>query len=90
MISNAATHLLTKLVEAEDDDLYGAEVVCEGRSCYIGLDTVSKATVNELLRLCLLHSDTEHSSIERYSINEEGRAILADPEYVPQIVPYLT
>lgn len=90
MISKAATRLLNQLVKAEDDTVYGAEVVCEGRSCYIGLNHVRKATVNELLRLCLLSDDTDqNSSVERYSINEEGRAILRNPEYVPKIVPHL-
>ena len=88
MISKAATGLLRELKDAEDrDDLYDAEVVCEGRTCYVGLRNVSRATVYELLRLVLLHDDSEQGKgVERYTLNEEGRAMVDDPAYVPMIV----
>jgi hypothetical protein len=74
MLSKAATSILTKLKEAEDcDNLDDAEVVCEGRYCYIGLDSVAKAKVWELLRLCLLRDTTDQGGgLERYELNEEG------------------
>ena len=80
--------ILTRLKEAEDaDNLDDAEIVCEGRTCYVGLDTVSKATVFELLRLVLISDDSEQGKgVERYSLNEEGRAMVADPKYIPKIV----
>lgn len=91
MISKAAMRILTQMKDAEDvDDFDDAEIVCEGRSCYVGLDSISKATVNELLRLVLIHDDNDQGSkMERYSLNEEGRAMVADPNYVPKIVPIL-
>lgn len=91
MISRAAMRILTRLKAAEDaDDLYAAEVVCEGRVCYVDLDTVSKAKVYELLRLVLLRDDSEQGKgFERYSLNEEGRAMVDDPNYVPKIISFL-
>ena len=91
MISRAANRILERLKAAEDsDNLDDAEIVCEGRTCFVGLDTVSKATVYELLRLVLIRDDSDQGKgVERYSLNEEGRALLADPDYIPQIVKVL-
>lgn len=90
MISKAAMRVLTQMKDAEDtDDFDDAEIVCEGRSCYVGLDSISKATVNELLRLVLISDDSDGKGVERYSLNEEGRAMVADPDYIPKIVPLL-
>ena len=89
MISAAATRVLTAMLEAEvSDELDDAEVVCDKGSCYLGLDTVSKRTVNELLRLCLVGYD-DSGGAEHYTLNEEGRKMVADPEYVPIIVAAL-
>lgn len=86
MISKAAMRILTRLKDAEDaDNLDDAEVVCDGRTCYLGLDTVSKAKVFELLRLCLLSYDNSGGS-EHYLLNEDGRAMANDPNYIPKIV----
>lgn len=88
LISKAAYRLLTELRNAEAiDDLDAAEVVCEGRFCYVGSRRVAKATVNELLRLVLLRDVGDAGAVvQRYALNEEGRAILQDPNYVPQIL----
>ena len=77
--------------QAEDaDNLDDAEIVCEGRYCYVGLDSISKATVNELLRLILISDDSDQNGkMERYSLNEEGRAMVNDPNYIPKIVSIL-
>lgn len=91
VLSNAARKALKRMKAAEDaDDLYSAEIVCEGRECYVGLDRIAKATVFELLRYVLIHDDSEQGKgVERYTLNEEGRAILADPNYQPKILAAL-
>ena len=83
--------MLTQMKEAENaDNLDDAEIVCEGRYCYVGLDSISKATVNELLRLILISDDSDQNGkMERYSLNEEGRAMVNDPNYIPKIVSIL-
>lgn len=68
------------------DNLDDAEVVCDGRACYVGLRPVARATVNQLLRLVLLREDGAGGGMERYTLNEESRALLKDPGYVPQIL----
>lgn len=89
ILSKAAKRILARLKEAEDADiLEDAEIVCEGRACYVGLVAVSKAAVYELLRLVLIRDDSG-GGLERYSLNEEGRAMLADPDYIPKIVEIL-
>ena len=88
MLSKAAKQILIDMLDAETrDDLEDAEIVCEGRECWLGLRRVSKACVNELLRLCLLHDDSEQGKgVERYTLNSEGRAIVLDEKYTPLIV----
>lgn len=91
MISAAAKRTLVRMQEAEDDDEYGGEIVCEGRVCYVGLDRISKATVFELLRYVLISDESEQGKgVERYTINEEGRAMVADPNYRPKILDLLS
>ena len=91
MISAGAKRVLELLKAAEDiDNLDDAEIVCEGRVCYVGLKTISKAKVFELLRLVLIRDNSNQGGgLERYSLNEEGRKFLANPTYVPQIVSAL-
>lgn len=91
-LSVAARRVLQRMKAAEDaDDLDNAEIVCEGRICYVGLDRTTKGVVYELLRYVLIHDDSEQGKgVERYTLNEEGRAILADPNYVPLITRVLS
>lgn len=71
--------------------LFNPRIVCEGRECYVGLTKIAKATLNELLHLCLVSDDSDQGKgVERYTLNEDGRAILADQNYVPRIVRALT
>lgn len=88
MISKAAMRALTEMRDAEAREAWAnAEIVCEGRTCYLGLRSISRATVNELLRYVLVRQDSESGTrLERYSINEEGLAIVVDPSYRPKIL----
>ncbi len=91
MLSTAATNVLSLMQRAEDTAEYSdAEIVCEGRYCYVGLKSISKATVNELLRLVLIRDDSDQNGkVERYTLNEEGRAILIDSTYIPKITAFI-
>ena len=91
MISAGAMRILKRMTEAEAiEEWEDAEIVCDGRTCYVGLDSISKACVYELLRFVLISDESEQGKgVERYSLNEEGRAMVADPNYVPKIVPLL-
>ena len=88
ILSRAGMRVLIEMQDAEKkDNLYDAEIVCFGRYCYVGLECISKATVNELLRLVLIHDDSDAGGgMERYSLNEEGRVMVSDPHYIPKII----
>ena len=74
--------ILTKMRDApEGSD--ESELVCDGgRTMWLDLDRVSKATLFALLRLCAISGDglAASNDIERYHINGTGRAILARHE----------
>jgi hypothetical protein len=59
-----------------------------GRVAYCGNRPIAKRTLYALLRLCLLHENYEGGSI-LYTLNEDGRKILRDPEYRPRILAFL-
>lgn len=79
------------MLEAEEaEDFDEAEIVCEGRECWLGLGKISRKTVYQLLQLCLISDSGEKGKgVERYVLNEEGRAMARDPLYVPKIVAIL-
>lgn len=67
----------------EDPDGYGAEIVCEGRKTFIGIDSIPRRGLDALLG-CLAVSPDGFStgssgSVRRFSLNGTGRAILANP-----------
>ena len=52
MLGRRATEILRLLKDAEDrEDWEESEIVCEGAQCWLGSTRVSRATVNQLLRL---------------------------------------
>lgn len=54
---------------------------------WVGDEQVDGRCCLRLLRLILIHKeDFGGEAFERYTINEEGRRILADPKYVPAIM----
>lgn len=83
-----ARAVLANLLAAESvvDPDYEAEVVCEGRSCWIGCRRVPPAAVDELLRLVALKDVSEELAVKRYRINDVGRALHRRPEVETDIV----
>lgn len=54
---------------------------------WLGTNKVSGRTCYALLRLVLIRRESDsRDTYERFTLNEDGRAILADPDYVPRIV----
>jgi hypothetical protein len=77
--------ILTTLRDAEDaSDFHNAEIVCEGIECWIGYMRISRATVNALVRMVLLHYD-KVGGAEHYTINGSGRAALEDENVIERI-----
>ncbi len=87
-LSAAAQRVLARMLEAEQAEQFeDAELVCEGRQCWVGLEQTSRAVVNELLREVLIRDIGEGGKgAERYTLNEDGRLAAADPTYkVPEL-----
>ncbi len=87
-LSVAAQLVLARMLEAEQAErLDDAELVCEGRQCWVGLERTSRAVVTELLREALIRDTGESGKgVERYTLNEDGRRAALDPRYkVPEL-----
>lgn len=88
ILSKAAQRILKTMLQAElAQEFEDAELVCEGRSCWCGLEQTSRAVVNELLRAVLIRDMSEQGKgVERYTLNEDGRRAAVDPTYrVPEM-----
>lgn len=87
LVTPACLRALRALRDAEVREEYeNAEIVCDGIECYIDLTRISYRTVQAMLRLCLIHDDSDTKGCCRYSLNEDGRAMADNPEHVPRIV----
>ncbi len=82
-LSAAAQRVLARMLEAEQAEQFDdAELVCDGRQCWIGLEQTARAVVNELLREVLIRDTSDGGKgAERYTLNEDGRRAAADPSY---------
>ncbi len=86
-ITVAMDRILRWMASDEGD----GELVTEGREAWYGSNRTNVATVNALLRLCLISDQTGDGALSGaryhyYTINEEGRAVLRDPDYKPLMV----
>lgn len=88
IISKALLRALREMRDAEARDEYeDAEIVRSAGECWLGSRRISPATLNEGLRLCLFHSEGIGTAYERHELNEDGRALAADPHhYLPHIL----
>ncbi len=85
-VSVGALNLLRRIDCEEDKEL----VYEQGGGWWVGSDTTTGRYALELIRFCLLRQEHEQGeSFERYTLNEEGRAALADEDYKPMIVAAL-
>ena len=83
MLSTRARNLLRRISESEDGEL----VRNVPGGCWVDDHQVNGRDVMELLRYCLIHCDLGFgTNYEVFSLNEEGRAILVDPNYQPLIL----
>jgi len=80
-MSPKAAAVLANLVAAGEsaDPDYEDEIVCERRSCWIGTQRVSPAALDELLRLVALRDVSEGAAVQRYRINDVGKALHRNP-----------
>ena len=92
-IPDAVMNLLLAMYDGEkNDEVYGGELVVEGKEAMVGLIRFHIRTVNIALTLCLLHcegSETDGRDFRRYTLNEEGRNAITTPNYRPLIIDHL-
>lgn len=86
--SKALVRVIRAMLDAEQrDEWEDAEIVRSGGECWCGLDRISPHTLDQGLRLCLFRSEGVGTSCERHTLNEDGRALAADPTgYIPRIL----
>lgn len=69
---------------SDDND---GELVTEGVDVWYGLNRTNRIVLKRLLVLCLIRDvSLGNERVRRYEINEDGRRIIKDSNYVPQIV----
>jgi len=83
-VSTRARNLLKRIDASEDGEL----VREKGAGWWVDADQVAARDAVELLRFVLLKRtySSNDESYETFGINEEGRCLLGDPLYVPEIV----
>lgn len=62
------------------DEEYEPEIVVEGRGCWLGMQRIAYRTFEQLL-LCVAIKDVSDvkGSVQRYAINDTGKAIYRRP-----------
>lgn len=82
IVSTRARNLLIRISKSEDEEL----VQEDGAGSWIDCDKVAGRDVMELIRFCLISTEEAMDcKYRRWHVNEEGRALIADPEYRPMI-----
>jgi hypothetical protein len=90
LMTKAALRCVLEMAEAEKREDWGdAEIVRDGFDCWLGSRRVHHRTVTTLLHLCLLHDSSNQNGVERYTLNEDGRAMAKNPDHEPRIVETL-
>lgn len=70
-----AKRAIEKLSSKEDCD-----ILCEGKTCYVGSRQTTWNVVYELLRIIAIDDVSDSDKIKRYILNDTGRALLRRPE----------
>jgi hypothetical protein len=90
MLTKRAIEVLKTMIAAEQaDDHDEAEIVCEGRSCWLGTERLTRKLVDSLVLHVAVSHVSEPGSLERYVINGTGRRIADSPEIANAILKAL-
>ncbi|MCV9964006.1 hypothetical protein OIU34_19180 [Pararhizobium sp. BT-229] len=90
MLTRRAIEVLNTMIAAEKaGDHDDAEIVCEGRSCWLGIERLTRKLVDSLVLHVAVSEVSEPGSLERYVINGTGRRIADNPEIADAILKAL-
>jgi hypothetical protein len=90
MLTRRAIEVLKTMIAAEEaGDHDDAEIVCEGRSCWLGCERLTRRLVDHLVVHVAVSYVSEPGSLERYVINGTGRRIAKNPEIADAILKAL-
>lgn len=79
MLTPRAMEVLRMMLQGDE------EFVAEGIHCWVGDVQVSRATLRQLLRCLALKDVSDQSGIERYVVNDIGKAILERPALAEEV-----
>lgn len=78
--------VLQEMKRAQDaDDLLDAEIVCDGGSCWLGCERISRRTVDGLLQYVAISLENMGSQTEHYTLNETGLMLIEHPERAEEV-----
>lgn len=78
--------LLREMASAEAEERWeDAEIVRDGRSCWLGCDPVRGRDLDDLVSLTALSNSGEEKGLERFVLNGTGRALMRRPELADAI-----
>lgn len=81
-LTPAGLAMLTAMRDGKD-----GYAISEGLQVWVDLKKFHRSTLNGLLRYCLVSEDAfSNGKTQTWVLNEEGRKIIDDPDYVPLII----
>lgn len=90
MLSRRAIEVLTTMLAADEaGDHDDAEIVCEGRSCWLGTERLTRKLVDSLVVHVAVSYVSEPGSLERYVINGTGKQIVRNPSVADSVLKAL-
>lgn len=90
MLTKRAIEVLKTMIAAEQaGDHDDAEIVCEGRSCWLGTERLTRKLVESLVFHVAVSHASEPGSLERYVINGTGRRIAENPRVADDVLKAL-
>lgn len=87
VVPRRVRNLCVRISESEDEEL----TYERGAGWWVGFDRVRGTVCKEALRFCLLRVDSfcDGDDYQIYELNEEGRALVDDASYEPEILKHI-
>lgn len=84
-LTAAMRSILDEMIAADmREDFEDAEIVCEG-VCYLGNRRIHRGSVTRLLTIMAISDCSNSGGMERYRVNEIGRAAVVRPQVIQEL-----